>query len=183
MDTHLTLCRIVHFNVTNLSHETNQLPVEAVVLPKITADMPVRHVPFNGKWKHLKGLHLADPDFNVPGSVDLLLGADLFGIIMRHDLRVGPPGTPSAIQTAFGWVLSGSVNVEQPASERVTACASVLQGDDLMRKFWEVEECVAHQPALSIEERSVQQHFDTAYKKDQMALSLYLCPEKRTWNP
>ena len=77
---------------------TNRPPVEAVVLPRIRTELPVRHIPLEGKWKYLKGLHLADPDFYVPGSVDLLLGADLFGIIMWHGQQIVPPGTPSAFK-------------------------------------------------------------------------------------
>ena len=37
--------------------------VEAVVLPKVTCDLPVHPVSLDGNWKHLEGLQLADPDF------------------------------------------------------------------------------------------------------------------------
>ena len=183
VDARLTSRGIVRFNVAN-SHEKDHVPVEAVVLPKITAELPVHHIPFDGRWKHLEGLRLADPEFNVPGSVDLLLGADLFGIIMRHGRRVGPPGTPYAFQTAFGWVLAGTVNTKQPSLERVTVCcASVLQGDDLMRKFWEVEECVSRQSALSIEEKTMQQHFDTAHTRDEKGRYIVPLPRKENVVP
>ena len=61
------------------------MPVEVTVLPKTTAELPVDHILFDGRLKHLEGLRLADPAFNVPGSVDRLLGADLFRIVMRHN--------------------------------------------------------------------------------------------------
>ena len=69
---------------------------------KITTNFPVHHIPLDGKWQHLKGLHLTGPYFKVPESINLLLVADLFGTIMRHVQRVGPPGMPSSTQTAFG---------------------------------------------------------------------------------
>ena len=84
VDTCLSSCNIVCFNVANLIHDTCHMPVEAVVLPKITTELPVH------QWKHLKGLHLAEPSFNVPGSTDLLLGADLFAKITHHDRWIGP---------------------------------------------------------------------------------------------
>ena len=64
VDTHLTSRGIVCFNVTNLSHETYQLPMEAVVLPNITVDLPVRHIPkdasnrtaFGGSRLHCPGI-------------------------------------------------------------------------------------------------------------------------------
>ena len=95
---------IVQFGVASISHIDEHMPVEAVVLPRITTELPVQHIPFDGKWRHLKGLHLADPDFSIPGSVDLLLGADLLGAIIRHGQRQGPPGMPSAIETCSFWL-------------------------------------------------------------------------------
>ena len=83
---------------------------------------------------------------------------------------IGPPRTPSAIQMAFGWVLSRSINVEHPSSEQITACSTVLQGDDLMRKFWEVE-------------KTVQQHFDTAHTKDKNGTFIVPLPRKENVEP
>ena len=74
----------MHFNITNSSHKKDHLPVEAVVLPGITAELPVHPIPFDTRWKHLKGLCLADPESNVPVFVDLLLGANMFGIVMQR---------------------------------------------------------------------------------------------------
>ena len=160
------------------------MSVEAVVLTKITTELPARRIPFDGKWGHLKGLRLADPDFNIPGSVDLLLGADIFMTLMRNGRRIGPPGTPSAIQTAFGWVLAGNVNIEQPAVDQITACyAAVSQGEDLLRKFWEVEELVPHSAALSIEEKTVQKHFDTAHTRDENGRFIVPLPRKEIVKP
>ena len=87
------------------------MPVEAVVLPKITTELPVYHISLSHRWKHMEELRLADPEFDIPGSVNLLPGADLFASVMWHDRRVGPRGTLSAFRTAFGWVLAGAVNI------------------------------------------------------------------------
>ena len=92
---------IVRFNITNL-HEKDHMPVEAVILPKITTELPVHHIPLDHRCKHLEGLCLADPEFNIPGSIDILLGADLFCIVMRHGWQVGPRETLSAFRTALG---------------------------------------------------------------------------------
>ena len=171
------------FNITNL-HEKDHMPVEAVVLPKITTELPVHHIPLDHRWKHLEGLRLADPEFNIPGSIDLLLGADLFGIVMRHGQQVGPRGTPSAFRTAFGWVLAGAVNTEQPSLERVTACCtSLLQGDDLMRKFWEIEECVPRQSVLPIEQTTMQKHFNTAQAKHENGRYVVPLPRREKVTP
>ena len=83
--------------------------MEAIVLPKVTSDMPSRSVPFSKKWKHLVGLPLADSDFGVPRSVDILLGGDVFSRVVIQGPVLGPPGTPSKINTCFGWALTGTI--------------------------------------------------------------------------
>ena len=82
--------------------------MEAIVLPKTTSDMPSRPVPINEKWKHLVGLLLADSDFGVPRSVDILLGADIFSDAVIQGPVLGPPGTSSKINTCFDWALTGT---------------------------------------------------------------------------
>ena len=83
--------------------------MEAIVFPKITSDMPSRSVPFDKKWKHLVGLPLVDSQFGVPRSVDIHLGADIFSRVVIQGPVLGPPGTPSKINTCFGWALTGTV--------------------------------------------------------------------------
>lgn len=58
-------------------------------------------------WKHIKGLQLADPKHYLSGEIDLLLGAEKYAEIIESGLLKGPPNTPFAQQTKFGWMLSG----------------------------------------------------------------------------
>ena len=51
--------------------------VEAVVLLKITTELSVLPGSFNEDWKNLKGLPLADPDYGIPGYINVLLGIDI----------------------------------------------------------------------------------------------------------
>ena len=100
--------------------------VEAAVLPRITTKLPASPVSFDTNWRHLSGLRLADPEFGVPGYIDLLLGVDMFSRVVRQGRRQGPPGSPMAIKTCFGWVLSGTVrqNSRGPASSVSSMLAS-----------------------------------------------------------
>ena len=49
------------------------MPMEAIVLPQVTSDIPSYSMPFNQKWKHLVGLPLADSNFRVPRSINTVL--------------------------------------------------------------------------------------------------------------
>ena len=85
-------------------HEKGRLRVDALVIPKISLELPMHQVHFDPEWKHLKGLTLADPDFGMPGKVDMLIGTDVYCQAVLHGRRFGLFGSPMAVKTRFGWV-------------------------------------------------------------------------------
>ena len=152
---------IAKFAVRPVQSPTKWLDVAAVVTPRVTCNLPLHPVPFSPKWNHLDGISLADPDFGSPARVDLLLGVDVFVDVVRSGKRAGPPDSPVALETDFGWVLAGSTG---PSSTRhhVAHHVSLLTGDDILRKFWEIEKPMT---AMSPEERSVTQFFETHHSR------------------
>ena len=63
---------------------------------------------------HLDGLPLADPDFGLPGRIDALLNVDVFIDTLLSGRCSGPPWSPVAFETEFGWVLGGSLDDPLP---------------------------------------------------------------------
>lgn len=61
-------------------------------------------------WSHLENLRLADPNFNSPGKIDLLLGADLFPYIIEGGRVITNQNELSALNTVFGWAVMGKYN-------------------------------------------------------------------------
>ena len=135
------------------------------MVPKVTCDLPLCPVPFDLQWKHVSALPLADPGFGLPGRIDILLGVDVFVDVLRHGQRTGPPGSPTALETEFGWVLcgsAGSTNSSTQANLHITAFHTpVASGDDILRMFWEIEESPSHHSSLSMEECTVIRHFES----------------------
>ena len=86
------------------------LSIQAYVLPQVTSLQP--SVPVRNNWQHLKSLTLADPSFNVPKEVDMILGVDVKSEIMQGGFIKGPVGTPVAELTTFGWIIWGPVNTK-----------------------------------------------------------------------
>ena len=160
-------CGVVNFKVSPSHHEGKDIVIEAVVLPKVTTEILSTSVAFDTKWKHLLKLQLADPDFSTPGNVYLILGADVFSHAVRYGQWYGPPGSSSTFKTSLGWVLAGATSTDQMEQQVTTYCASILTGDDLPRKFWEMEDCKFQKPALSIDEKSVVQHFKNTHTSDE----------------
>ena len=68
---------LVTVRVTGKNRNGRTQSIDAVVLRRITCDIPAAPVQMRKSWTHLSGLTLADPDYGVPKSVDLLLGADV----------------------------------------------------------------------------------------------------------
>ena len=87
---------IVNFQVLHVQDGGKSFDVEAFVLPKVTAQLPSIPVPPVTDWKHLMGLELADPEYETPAQIDLLLGGKVFSKVMLHSRRFGPSGTPPA---------------------------------------------------------------------------------------
>ena len=116
---------MVSFHVGHAGCKNQRIPVDAVILSKVTADLPVQPVRPNKRWKHISKLQLADPDFGTPGRIDLLLGADVFSKAMRHGRRLGPSGAPAAFNTTFGWVLTGEARSTGVTTKAIAYCASV----------------------------------------------------------
>ena len=61
------------------------------------------------RWKNLPDLEFFYPDYWTPARVDVMLKGKLFSRTVLHGWQFGPLGTPSAINTRFGWVLNGKV--------------------------------------------------------------------------
>ena len=142
--------------------------VSAFIVPQVTDDLPVNPVPVppDPGWSHLKGLSLADPEYAHPGRIDILLGVGVFVEVIRHGRRSGPPNSPTALNTDFGWVLAGDTGPRQEMNIISTHLASVVTGDDLLRRFWEIEEKTVANCTMSIEERDVIKHFSSRHTRD-----------------
>ena len=155
--------------ITNLTISSTQtgrkFNLTAIVVPRVTRDLPVHPVAFGSTWSHLDDLSLADPDFGCPGKVDLLLGVDIFTEALLQGRRTGPSGTPVTFETGFGWVLAGPTSQPTPEACAASQHTLVTAGDDLLRRFWEIEETTGHESNTSLEERSVIQHFEKNHRR------------------
>ena len=141
--------------------------VNAFIVPQITGNQPACAVSFNQNWKHLEGLNLADPEYNKPRNIDILLGVEIFVEVIRHGRWSGPHNTPTALNTEFAWVLAGSAGAQTDAQPVSTRFTSVVTGDDLLRRFWEIEEKAVANCTLTPEEQCALDHFNSHHSRDK----------------
>lgn len=130
--------------------------IAAAVLQDITHHLPHQHIS-----KHLcpdvSNLYLADPNFNIPGSIDMLIGADMYYSVITGSL-CKLSGRAHAIGTMFGWVISGPLDF--PQQKRIQTCVTTKRDDlsDTLRRFWEIEE-IESTPTCSENDKLAEQLF------------------------
>ena len=101
------------------------------------------------------GLCLPDPEFRVPRFIDVLLGVDVFNQVVHQGRRMGPPTSPLALDSSLGWVLTETVRFDGPQQRVINCFSSSLTGDEILQKFWEMENYKFRSPPLSLEEQAV----------------------------
>lgn len=115
------------------------LETSAVVLKKLTNLLPSCPITVEN-CTNLSKLQLADPNYSTPGSIDMLLGADVYPKIILEGIQKLGIGCPVAQNTVFGWVLSGPVNGSNAGSPVIQNFFNQMELDNFLKRFWEIEE-------------------------------------------
>ncbi len=153
---------ISSFQISPTFSLSERTSVTAVVVPRVTCDMPVQSVLFNSKWKHLSGLNLSYPDF---GCFDICANSIESLVVF---------------ETSFGWVLAGKTD-KLPTLQgcALTYHVNVTSGDDILRKFWEIEESPKTESNYSPEERMVVRIFMKVMHLTRFIVPLPQNPESK----
>ncbi|XP_053618244.1 uncharacterized protein LOC128679812 [Plodia interpunctella] len=130
----------VQFQLLSRYDDKFLLPVKAYVLPtRLTSKLPNKSFGYQSHaWPHLANLTLADPSFNQPGRIDLLLGVGVYAQILRNNFIKGPPGTPCAQETSLGWILFGQIR-SYTSEEAMTVMHHQIDEDEILYKLWEID--------------------------------------------
>jgi len=152
--------------------------LDCAVLSNITGITPFTKLD-TSSWKIPKDIKLADEHFDQPGSIDLLMGADIFYEILRSDRRTRPGNFPVLQEAALGWTLSGRT----PAvTQRDPQHTFLLREDNslehILNSFWEVEP--VELSTMTAEQQACEEHF-LAHTTHQME-DLWSDFQPR-WNP
>lgn len=129
---------MVEVQLQSRHNTTFTIPVKAYILKSITTYLPQQSITISN-WPELEHMTLADPKYNTPDQVHLLLGADVYSKIIEVGLIKSPSGI-IAQKTQLGWILSGDTSNTQPVKQnKIISMHVCVCENDLLRKFWEVE--------------------------------------------
>lgn len=152
-------------------HSEARITVRAQILPTLNLQLPSSQVT-SEPWSHPKQLKLADPEFFLPQPIDLVLGADYYGQIIKPNIIKDSLTTPIAQLSIFGWLIIGPVAEMSPQALRqslhVTQPSQNEEHlDKLLTRFWVQEEVPTDtQPLLTAEEEQCEEHFKTTHQRD-----------------
>ncbi|XP_066256304.1 uncharacterized protein [Euwallacea similis] len=140
-----------------------QASLKCLVLPRITGFIPGAVVDIS-RLNIPSNITLADPEFNRPGPIDLLIGSELFYRLLCVGQISRGPNSPILQKTRFGWVVSGAMMQAGICSTVCNLSVNSRHGgreiEFDLKKFWEVEENFAETKAWSAEE-----HFQRTHRR------------------
>ncbi|UYV74002.1 hypothetical protein LAZ67_11001790 [Cordylochernes scorpioides] len=151
-------------DITFSPHYSSMLfTAKALILNKITCNLP-NFVMERTRWPHLVGLRLADPTFDKPAPIDIIIGADIAPSMYTGQIRFQNERGPTACNSKLGWLLSGKIMAQQSDGSLnhsvLTFCATFI--DNQLKKFWELDSIPpCTQPIRTKEEMDCEQHFKT----------------------
>jgi len=116
------------------------LSVTALVLRSLTNYIPQR-VDNLTNLDYIRSLTLADCDSTSSDPIDIILGADLYGLILKSGVRSRSSNEPVAQNSIFGWILSGPMSVQASSSTSIHMHHCTVHEDlsNQLKRFWKIE--------------------------------------------
>lgn len=145
--------------------------IRCYVLQNITTLLPTIQIDINS-LQLPTNIRLADPNFNVPSNIDLLLGADVFWDLLNEN-KIRLSSGPYLQDSKLGWLISGAI--DESSSKNMskinkTSCnfsQTEINLDAQLKRFWEIEELPAGaRNSLTINELKCEEIFTNSIKRE-----------------
>lgn len=131
-------------------HNSYKTNVSCFVLNEISNSIPNTYIDlchFNIP-QHIK---LADPEFNLPAPIDILLGAEVFWHLIGIGRIQFGKHQPTLQETELGWLVSGCVQNHKQTHRINSSCFFTNNDSDQLSRFWELDN-------ISTDYKSSQEH-------------------------
>lgn len=130
---------VVDFTIQSRVDPSCKIPIKAFVLPSITSQLPEKTIQ-SVDWMDLKYIQLADPQYNASHKIDILLGAEVYSLILREGVKRCTTTSLIAQNTTLGWILSGSITNTNHSDNEIRVMHVQVNEDEGLKKFWELED-------------------------------------------
>lgn len=172
---------LAHFKIRSRFDSKSEIYISAYILPKLTTSLPSVQVK-RQNWPHLEGLQLADSNFTIPGTIDIILGADIYAQIIEDGIKKGGINSPIAQRTKLGWIISGPTdNNTSSETSQVYHISIDNELHDLLQRFWKLEEISSLNTAsLTTDEQECEKHYQLTHSRDQNGRYIVRLPFKKS---
>lgn len=133
--------------------------LDVLVIPTILSNVPEMKVVAE---KVNDDMVLADPQYNIPNGIDMLIGAEIFfEILLEGKLK----RERNILQNSkLGWIVSGPAIRDNCQQKNKIVATTQTQCHELLQKFWEVEE-VPQVVKFTAQEKACEKFFDDNLKR------------------
>lgn len=139
--------------------------IDAYILVSLTSKMP--QLPLNRRdWDFVDDLPLADPEFDKPKTVDVIIGSRKFFKLLRDGQVQGSRDNHLAQNTMFGYIMTGDQTLGVNESVNNFHLSLDLDLDKSMRRFWETEE-IPTKLMLTPDEVKCEEHFAATHRRNE----------------
>ncbi|KAJ8914829.1 hypothetical protein NQ315_014841 [Exocentrus adspersus] len=144
-----------------------KINITCLVIREITGVLP--EVEINtADFKIPPNIKLADPTFDTPRKIDLLIGSEVFWRLICVGQICSGPNDPIFQKTRFGWIVAGPINNLMSKNNKTYCNFTKTKNTEIQEqlcKFWEVEEVDIRKP-YSQEELLCEKHFSDNVTRD-----------------
>lgn len=153
--------------------------IRCFIVPVITDQLPQMEIDYK-RLNIPTNIKLADDTFHLPGSIDLLIGAELFWkLLCVGQIRL-LRNQPILQKSHFGWLVSGSISNDTRFQQYVHCNISTTTAiENQLEKFWCLEEVPCLKP-YSSEEAYCETHFVNTIRRNQNGRFVVSLPKKQS---
>lgn len=157
-------CSTVMIRIKSM-HTPYAQNIKCYVLNTITGNLPQIQVNID-KFKIPSNIRLADPQFHIPGEIDMLIGAEIFWQLMCIGQIHSHKNQPTLQKTLLGWIVGGKTCTYGPSESKVCSLSTNQQINETLAKFWDMEHIHIETP-FSPEERLCIEHFEKTTTRNE----------------
>ncbi|CAG9137619.1 unnamed protein product [Plutella xylostella] len=143
--------------------EQAEFTTNAYVLKKLSSLLPAQELSKDA-WPTHECMKLADPQYYKPGSIDVLLGAEVHAQIIQDGIK--RHNSLIALNSRLGWIISGKVTQTNVQPHNIVVAHTKMEVDQLLRQFWEIEEYIPHKKPMTKEEIQCEEHFKKTHTRE-----------------
>lgn len=140
--------------------------VESLVVDSIVERMPSCEID-RSQLAHLDGLQLADEKFYSPSAIDAIIGAELLPHLLKSNRVVGKLNEITAVDSLLGYILMGRAPVVLSSSDLSCHIMCNLSLDNMVKKFWELEECPTSTRPLTPQEVDCEKNYVSSVRRTE----------------